>query len=200
MLQIRRANRDNLGIISHCVHKNIFCYPLLEQSLRDGSNEGVTIHVFIEKYEKLSLNYPHYFLLSGALGISKMLQLWHSVLQMRRANRDNLGIISHCLHENILCYPSLKQSCGDRSNEGVTIHVFIEKYEKLSLNYPHYSVLSGALGISKMLQFKVFYLMWQGTVRQAILYMDRSYEQGIVLMVYASALASPFIVVHQSYL
>ena len=30
-------------------HKNIFCDPSLELSRRDGSNEGVTTYVFIEK-------------------------------------------------------------------------------------------------------------------------------------------------------
>ena len=37
-------------------HKNIFCDPSLELSRRDGSYEG-SQHVFIEKQEKLSLNY-----------------------------------------------------------------------------------------------------------------------------------------------
>ena len=31
-LQIRRGSRDNLGIISHLLHKNIFCDPSLEPS------------------------------------------------------------------------------------------------------------------------------------------------------------------------
>ena len=30
MLQIRRNNSDNLGIIVHIFHKNIFCDPSLE--------------------------------------------------------------------------------------------------------------------------------------------------------------------------
>ena len=30
VLQIRRGNRDNLGIISHFLHKTVFCYqPLI---------------------------------------------------------------------------------------------------------------------------------------------------------------------------
>ena len=40
MLQIRRSNRYNLGIISHISTKIIFCDPPLELSRRDGSNEG----------------------------------------------------------------------------------------------------------------------------------------------------------------
>ena len=39
---------------------------LLEPYCRDGSNEG-SQHVFIEEKENLSLNYPPYPLLSGAL-------------------------------------------------------------------------------------------------------------------------------------
>ena len=46
MLQIRRGNRDNLGIIF--LHKNTFCDSLVEPSHRDGSNEG-SQHVFVEK-------------------------------------------------------------------------------------------------------------------------------------------------------
>ena len=30
VLQIKKGNRDNLGIISHILHKNIFCDPSLE--------------------------------------------------------------------------------------------------------------------------------------------------------------------------
>ena len=40
VLQIRRGNRNNLGIINHILHKNIFCDPSLEPSRRDGSNDG----------------------------------------------------------------------------------------------------------------------------------------------------------------
>ena len=40
VLQIRSGNRDNLGIISHFLHKYILCDPSLEPSRRDGSNEG----------------------------------------------------------------------------------------------------------------------------------------------------------------
>ena len=45
MLQISRGDRDNLGIISHTLHENIFCDPSLELSHRDGSNIGVTTNV-----------------------------------------------------------------------------------------------------------------------------------------------------------
>ena len=40
LIQIRRGDRDNLGKISHILHKNIFCDLSLEPSYRDGSNEG----------------------------------------------------------------------------------------------------------------------------------------------------------------
>ena len=38
--QVRRGYRDDLGIIVHIFHTNIFCDPSLEPSRRDGSNEG----------------------------------------------------------------------------------------------------------------------------------------------------------------
>ena len=67
MLQIRRGNRDNLWIISHICHKNIFCDPPLEPSHRDGSKQG-SQHMFsLRNKKKLSLNYPQYPLLFGAL-------------------------------------------------------------------------------------------------------------------------------------
>ena len=40
MLQIRRGNSDNLGIISHISPQNIFCDSLLQPSHQEGSNEG----------------------------------------------------------------------------------------------------------------------------------------------------------------
>ena len=45
VLQIRRGNKDNLGIIFHIYHQNIFRDPSLEPSRRDGSNEG-SQHMF----------------------------------------------------------------------------------------------------------------------------------------------------------
>ena len=39
-LQVRRGNRDNIGIIAKFLHKNIFCDPSLEPSLRHNSTEG----------------------------------------------------------------------------------------------------------------------------------------------------------------
>ena len=41
----KKGNKDNLGIISHILHKNILCDPSLELSRRDGSNEG-SQHMF----------------------------------------------------------------------------------------------------------------------------------------------------------
>ena len=66
MFQIRRGKRDNLWIFSVLLLLNICCDPLLEHFHRDGSNEG-SQHVFIEKLENLSLNYPQ----SGALKLMK---------------------------------------------------------------------------------------------------------------------------------
>ena len=40
VLQIRRGITDNLGIISHILHKNIVYDPSLEPSRQDGSKEG----------------------------------------------------------------------------------------------------------------------------------------------------------------
>ena len=41
VLQIRRTNRDDLGIIFHISHKTVLCDPSLEeQSHLDSSNEG----------------------------------------------------------------------------------------------------------------------------------------------------------------
>ena len=40
MLQIRRGNKVNLGIIFHIFPQNVFCDPSLELSHRDGSNVG----------------------------------------------------------------------------------------------------------------------------------------------------------------
>ena len=47
MLQRRRGNRNNLGVISH-ISPVIFCDPSLELSHREGSNEG-SQPVIVEK-------------------------------------------------------------------------------------------------------------------------------------------------------
>ena len=47
----------NLGIISHFLHKNIFCDQSLEPSHRDGSNEGSQSMFSLGNKKKLSLNY-----------------------------------------------------------------------------------------------------------------------------------------------
>ena len=62
----------------------MFCDPSLEPSHRDGSNEGITTHVFADKYEKLPLNYPQYPFSSGAL----------SKLQIRWGVDDDSDIFS----------------------------------------------------------------------------------------------------------
>ena len=53
VLQIKRDNRDNLGIISHISPLNIFCDLSLELSHRDGSNEGPQ-HMFSLRKNKKS--------------------------------------------------------------------------------------------------------------------------------------------------
>ena len=45
VLQIRRGNRDNLGIIFLFLSLKHICDPSLEPSRRDGSNEG-SQHMF----------------------------------------------------------------------------------------------------------------------------------------------------------
>ena len=68
-----------------------------------------------------------------------------SVLHIRRGKRGNLGIISILLLYNIFCDPSLEPFCADGSNEG-SQHMFLLRNNKiLSLNYPQYTHLSGAL-------------------------------------------------------
>ena len=52
VLQIRKGNRDNFGIFIHIFHKkNHICDPSLEQSRREGSNEG-SQHMFILRNKK----------------------------------------------------------------------------------------------------------------------------------------------------
>ena len=59
--------RDNLGIISHISTQKRICDPSLEPSHQDGSNEGSQHMFLLRNKKKLSLNYPQYPLLSGAL-------------------------------------------------------------------------------------------------------------------------------------
>ena len=51
VLQIRRGNWDNSGIIIHIFHKNIFSDTSLETSRRDGSTEG-SQHMFSLRNKK----------------------------------------------------------------------------------------------------------------------------------------------------
>ena len=70
VLHIRRGKRDSLGIIFHITPLNVCCYASLELSRRDGSDEG-SQHIFsLRNNRKISLNYPQYPLLSGALYFS----------------------------------------------------------------------------------------------------------------------------------
>ena len=92
MLQIRRGNRDNLGINVIFLHKNIFCDPPLEPSHQDGFNEGSQHTFLLRNKKKLSLNYPNYPLLSGALDyipgklhvkcLSKVVSLYYTILSI----------------------------------------------------------------------------------------------------------------------
>ena len=65
--QIRGDKDDNLKIFFLISQENIRCDPLLEPSRPDGSNEE-SQNVLLEEYRKLSLHYPCYTFLSGALG------------------------------------------------------------------------------------------------------------------------------------
>ena len=67
VLQIKRDNRDNLGIISHISpRKNIFCDTSLEPSRRDGSNEGHNI-CFHREIRNITFELSAISLLSGGL-------------------------------------------------------------------------------------------------------------------------------------
>ena len=66
MLQIKRGESDNLGIIVHITPLNVCSDPLLKPSYKDSSNEG-SQHMFMFRDKKISLNYPQYLLLSGTL-------------------------------------------------------------------------------------------------------------------------------------
>ena len=77
---VRKGNRDNMGIISHILHQNIFCDPPLEPFHRDGPNEG-------SQYMFLLRNKKNYY---------PLLMWGHNIcsrLQIRRSNIDNSEII-----------------------------------------------------------------------------------------------------------
>ena len=58
-------SQDNFSYFS--INRYILCDPFLELSEGDGSNEASQMYVFIEKKEKLSVNYLYYPFLSEAL-------------------------------------------------------------------------------------------------------------------------------------
>ena len=66
----------------------------------------------------------------------------HTVLQIRRGNRDNLGIISYIF--KTFCDPSLEPPHGDSFNEG-SQHMFLLRNKKNIFECPQYPLLSGAL-------------------------------------------------------
>ena len=51
------------------------------------------------------------------------------MLQIRRDNRDNLGMLSHISPLKHIFDPSLEPSCGDGSNEG-SQNVFLLRNKK----------------------------------------------------------------------
>ena len=53
MLQIRRDNRDNFGLLSIFFHKNVFCDPSLELYNPDDSNEGSQHTVSLRKKREI---------------------------------------------------------------------------------------------------------------------------------------------------
>ena len=65
-------------------------------------------------------------------------------LRMGEGQRDDLGMVSVLLHENMCCDPSLEPSRRGGSNEGPQ-HILVWGWERLSLNCPRYPFLSGAL-------------------------------------------------------
>ena len=66
------------------LHKNIFCDPPSEPSSPDGSTEG-SQHMFsLRNKKKLSLNYPQYPFLSGALKESKMNLMFNSTYNLQQ--------------------------------------------------------------------------------------------------------------------
>ena len=69
MLQIKRGNKGDLGILSLFFSLNICGAPSLQPSrrYRDGSNEGEQHMTSLRNLENIPLNYPQYPLLSGAL-------------------------------------------------------------------------------------------------------------------------------------
>ena len=68
-----------------------------------------------------------------------------AVLQIRRDERDNLGINFHIAHLNVSCDPSLKLSCQDGSSVGSPHLIWLKYRKKYLFNYPQYPLLSGAL-------------------------------------------------------
>ena len=70
VLQKRRSNLDNLGIIFHTrsTSLNKCCDPLLEPSLRDGSNEGLQYMFSLTNKQ----NYPRIILKKSTLSVTLM--------------------------------------------------------------------------------------------------------------------------------
>ena len=95
---VLRSKRDIFGIIFHITPLKRMLQPSLEPSRRDDSNKG-SQHMFsLRNKKKLSLKFPQYPLLSGALHLTSCFsdisqQRWLAVWNAA-ANETNLMIFS----------------------------------------------------------------------------------------------------------
>ena len=76
MLQIRKDNRDNSGIISHISPLKRFCDLSLELSHRDGSNEG-SQHMFSLRNKKIIFELSSLLPLIWSFGIRMKKKIKH---------------------------------------------------------------------------------------------------------------------------
>ena len=122
VLQIRRGNRNNLGIIIHISPSKHTLWPSLEPACRDDSNEG-SQHMFflIRKILWIILNNPSYLKLCGRLPnlfhwqilrylssfIKLLCYLDHIVSHWSRAldKREYLIMIFLISHQNRMLWP-----------------------------------------------------------------------------------------------
>ena len=88
VLQIRRGKGDNLRIIFQITPLTHILGPIIRTVSLRGETVliMVTTYVFVKKYEKLSLNYPQYPLLSGALGYNKSYGTTYSKAEKKSFN------------------------------------------------------------------------------------------------------------------
>ena len=142
VLQIRKGNRDNLGIIFHITPLTLMLGLIWFQW-------GI-ITCFLWEIRKniFEPQYPSYLQLCFSLAWTLMQsdQSFHclhimpctkrhnikalAVLQIRRGNKDSLEIIIHVPPLNIFCDLSLEPSHWDGSNEGPQ-HMFSLRNKKI---------------------------------------------------------------------